>query len=166
MMVVRVLVLFVVLLDMGCSNNEDRSFDNQSSTAESFFRAIYGCAPENLTGVANPDVATSYPIFETLFDTQVIRGLDAVVAFSNSFCRRWGEPSIAIDDVIGDSDQVVLVWSFSANDQLAEDPAHARQSWGGISVFSFDDLGRVLSEFGEESSPGPSARMATSAATR
>jgi len=160
-MEVRVLVLCFALVGMGCSADEGHSPGNHASTAESFFRAIYGCAPERLTDVANPDVAVSYPVFETLFDTQVIRGVDAVTAFSDSFCRRWEEPSITIDDVIGDAGRVVLVWSFSARERLADDPSQARQSWGGISVFSFDDLGRVLSEVGEESSPGPAARMET-----
>ena len=131
-----------------------------SGTAEAFFRGVYGCAPEGLVEISNPGVALSYPIFERLYDTSVIRGLESVTDFSASFCRRWASPTISIDQTIDDGERVVLVWSFSAIDQLAQDSAQTRQSWGGISVFDFDDSGRVLEEFGEESSPGPTARLA------
>lgn len=76
--------------------------------------------------------------------------------FSRSFCRRLADPSISIND----REHVVLVWSFSATDRLAQEPSQTRQRWGGISVFDFDEAGRVLEEFGEESSPGPVARLA------
>lgn len=32
-------------------------------------------------------------------------------------------------------------------------------SWGGITVFNFDESGKIIEEIGEESSPGPWARL-------
>jgi hypothetical protein len=158
----RITVLSLLLAVVACSTGEVSSVEDHAATAESFFRSVYGCASESLEELANPNVVVSYPIFDTLYDTPVIRGRAAVLEFSRSFCRRWGETSISVDEVINDDDRVVLVWSFSAGDQRAEDSSQARQSWGGISVFSFDDSGRVIQEVGEESSPGPTARLGTS----
>lgn len=128
--------------------------------AESFFDAVYGCAPERLTKLASPDVSISYPIFSTLYGTPVIRGLEAVAEFSGNFCRRWSDGVLSIDEAIVEGNRAVLVWSFSATDRMASDSSVARQSWGGISVFRFDEDGRVVEEFGEESTPGPTARRA------
>ena len=156
----RLPAAFLVILCTACSASRMPASSDRSATAQSFFRAVYGCAPDGLAAMSNPDVALSYPIFETLYNTSVIRGQEAVTEFSRSFCRRWADPSISIDEVIDDGDRVVLIWSFSATDRLAQEPSRARQSWGGISVFDFDEAGLVLEEFGEESSPGPAARLA------
>ena len=159
----RRIVVSLLILVVACSASDTPAPSELGGTAQSFFRSVYGCTPEGLDAIANPDVALSYPIFRTLYDTNVIRGLEAVTEFSRSFCRRWANPSISIGEVIGDGDRVVLVWSFSATDQMAQEPSEARLSWGGISVFDFDEAGRVLEEFGEESSPGPTARLASPA---
>ena len=157
----RTRTALVLFLAVGaCSTSDEPPSGDLAATAEAFFRAVYGCAPDRLQDLASADVTLSYPIFETLYGTGTIRGLEAAVDFSNSFCRRWAQASMSVDEVVQDGNRVVLVWSFSANDQLSEDASDARRSWGGISVFRFDESGRVLEEFGEESTPGPTARRA------
>jgi len=131
-----------------------------ASTAERFFRGVYGCDDTEWSVVASPEVRMSYPIFAERFGTPTLEGLAAVEAFSANFCRHWSDPSITVHEAIEDRDRVVLVWSYSADDRGADSGADVRVSWGGISVFHFDGSGRVSAEFGEESTPGPYARIA------
>lgn len=155
----------VALLGMfavaACSQSGPVPQADLPATAEAFFDAVYGCAPERITELASPDVSMSYPIFSTLYGTPVIRGREAVAEFSGNFCRRWSDGVLSINETIVEENRAVLVWSFSATDRMASDSSVARQSWGGISVFRFDDDGRVVEEFGEESTPGPAARRST-----
>lgn len=129
-----------------------------AATAELYFRAVYGCAPESIDEVASPEITVSYPIFETLFGVSSIIGNEAVKNFSVGFCRRWSGSSIVVREALEDGNRVVLVWDFAATNMTAQLGDEARFSWSGISVFRFDELGRVVEEFGEESRPSPSAR--------
>lgn len=155
--------LLLLLPGLACGGGDmSDAHDDLADTAEAFLGAVYGCAPERIGDLARSDVSISYPIFESLYGTPAIRGREAVQEFSGSFCRRWGDGRLVVDERIVEGDRVVLVWSFSATRRDAEDLAGARSSWGGISVFRFDDEGRILEEFGEESTPGPVARRADS----
>lgn len=146
-----VLVLFAGCSDQGSANEE---------TAQRFFRAVYGCSGESLDSLASPDVRMSYPIFEERLGTSVLEGREAVKEFSSGFCQRWSDPEVAIDKVVSGPGVVALVWSYSAVSAVDAGPAPTRSAWGGISVFELDAQGRVAAEYGEESTPGPTARMA------
>ncbi len=147
------LAYFAVVV-MGLSCAEPAS--NPEETVQRFFRAVYGCTGESLDSLAHADVRMSYPIFAERLGTPVLRGRTAVHEFSAGFCQRWSDPEVTIHEVIADPGRVVLVWSYSA----IHEGDSARSSWGGISVFEMDDLGRVVAEYGEESTPGPFLRMA------
>ena len=111
---------------------------------------------------ASDEVVVSYPIFEAIFDAPSIRGRDAVLDFSAGFCSRWSDPAITVHETLQDGARVVLVWEFSAVPTVARDSADtdpAAQSWGGMSFFRFDSNGKVIEEVGEESTPGPVARL-------
>ena len=150
----------LLLAAVACAGNGAAPNPDLPATAEAFLDAVYGCAQEHIGELANPDVSISYPVFSSIYGTSVLRGVQAVTELSGSFCRRWTDGVLSVDETIVQGDRAVLVWSFSATNRQAEDPAAARESWGGISVFRFDDDGRVLEEFGEESTPGPTARRA------
>jgi len=150
-----------LLLLTGCSAPESVSSD-RAAAAEGFFRGVFECEPTAIDRYAAEDVAVSYPIFETLFQTSVLRGRNAVRDFSAGFCSRWQDPQIEIHEAVAEGDRVVLVWEFSAlpipvpSDTTTTAPP--RTSWGGISLLRLNAAGQVVEEVGEESTPGPAAR--------
>ena len=135
--------------------------------AEQYFRAVYGGDPSVVNELAGEDIVSSYPIFEQLFGTPVIRGRAAVAAFAKRFGTKWSDAHITIHESVEEGDRVVLVWSFRARDSDASrqpaSPTDREQAWGGITLLQFNSSGKVVSEIGEESAPGPSGRLAESA---
>jgi hypothetical protein len=127
--------------------------------AQRFFGAVYGCTGESFDSLAHPDVRMSYPIFAERLGTSVLEGRGAVERFSDGFCQRWSSPEVTVHEVISDSGRVVMVWSFSAIGVGEADADSLEVSWGGISVFELDESGLVVAEYGEESTPGPMARL-------
>lgn len=154
----RAPLMCCLIVAVACQPSESPQ-PSLTQTAERFFRGVYGCDGSELAEFANPEVRMSYPIFAERFGTATLKGLPAVQAFASGFCQRWLDPTITVVEALEDNDRVVLVWSYSASTQGAESEPAMRASWGGISVFHFDDSGRVLLEFGEESTPGPYARI-------
>lgn len=131
--------------------------------AEFFFRSVYGGGDmaiiENL---ASAEIAASYPIFEQIFDKKVIHGKEAYKQFAIGFNSRWKNCHVTIDEAINQGDKVVLIWSFSANRVNENDQnniSEQKQNWGGITLFRFDDSGKIIQELGEESTPGPYGRL-------
>lgn len=150
----------ILLFGLAFSLQRD-AFAQQKARAEQFFRGIYECDVSVVDALASEDIALSYPIFEQIYQTPAIRGREAVKDFSRRFCSRWAEPSITIHEAFAENNRVVLLWSFSArpvNESNAE-AVEDIQSWGGISIFYFDEQGRIVAEVGEESRPGPFARL-------
>ena len=148
----------VVLGGAGCIPSADQA-PVAEMAAQRFFSAVYGCTGESLDSLADPDVRISYPIFSERLGAPVLEGRDAVERFSAGFCRRWSNPDITFHEVISDSGHVVLVWSYTAINSSDGDVGGGEVGWGGISVFEVDELGRVVTEYGEESTPGPFARL-------
>lgn len=152
---------------LGCGTAEPAPVAS-AAAAEGFFRGVFACDPAAIERYGAEDVVGSYPIFETVYQTPAIRGRDAVLAFSEGFCVRWSDPQIVIHDAVVQDDRAVLVWEFSAvsaedvatgDDDDGPPTVDARSRWGGISFFRFDSGGRVTEEVGEESTPGPAARL-------
>ena len=135
----------------------------QKTLAMRYFRAVYGGEPLALDELAGDEIIVSYPIFEQLFGTPILRGRAAVAAFAKRFGAKWLEPQITIHESVAEGDRVVLVWSFRARDrdaiQPAESPADREEAWGGITVLQFNSSGQVVKELGEESAPGPFGRL-------
>ena len=131
--------------------------------AQRYLRAVYGGDPEALDDLASPDVVISYPLFQEVLGVPAIRGREAAKAFVVRFAGRWADPRIEFHDSVAEGDKVVLVWSFAA--RMATPPESSDESgggdraWGGITLIRFDPSGRVVSEVGEESTPGPSGRL-------
>lgn len=142
----------------GCLPGADASSRVGEATAQRFFSAVYGCSGESLEPLTDPDVRMSYPIFEERLGSAVLEGRDAVEQFSTGFCQRWLNPEVTVHQVVSDSSRVVLVWSYAAT-PVGAGEAQGEVGWGGISVFELDELGRVVTEYGEESTPGPFARL-------
>ena len=146
---------------LGCGG-PDVATVSHTAAAEGFFRGVFGCDPNAIDAYGSEDVVVSYPIFQALYGTSKIEGREAVKEFAANFCRKWGDPRITVEQSVEEEDRVVLVWSFSAVDGAAAATAPnaaPRESWGGISAFRMDEQGKVTEEVGEESAPGPVARL-------
>ena len=151
------------LVFLGSCAAPDSLSAGRAAAAEGFFHGVFACDPGAIDRYAAADVAVSYPVFETLFQTPVIRGREAVKEFSAGFCTRWEDPRVAVHQAVVEGDRVVLVWEFSALPVAGSSDSGAgavsRASWGGISFFRLDRAGQVIEEVGEESTPGPAARL-------
>ena len=153
------------MLALACAgaDGSDGSTDN-AVLAGRFFRGVYGCDPAVVDELAADTVVLSYPIFADLYGTPSFRGRESVRDFAERFCSRWKEARITVHDSLADGDAAVLVWSFRARFVGPESPGGPApgevQEWGGITLYRFDRSGRVAAEIGEESTPGPMARVA------
>jgi uncharacterized protein (TIGR02246 family) len=131
---------------------------------ERFMRGVYGCDPSVVDELAADSVVLSYPIFEQLYHTPALRGRQAVRRFAEGFCSRWKDGRFTFHESLADGDDVVLVWSFRARFVGPASPGGPapgeEQAWGGITLYRFDDSGKITAEIGEESTPGPMARIA------
>ncbi len=161
----RTLICSMLFLVTACSTPRLDLGVEYKAKAEQFFRGVYGCNASAIDELASDDIALSYPIFQQIYNTPTIRGLEAVKNFSKRFCSRWADAKITIHDSIAENNQVMLLWSFQARNVGAiggnDAPTNEVHGWGGISYFHFDESGKIVSEVGEESDPGPHARQAT-----
>lgn len=159
-----VLLALCILSGVGCADSNDTLAAERRDQAERFFRGVYGCGPEVVDELAADSVVLSYPIFADLYGTPAFKGREAVRGFAERFCSRWDEARFTFHERLADGDNVVLVWSFRARfvgPASPEGPAPGEeQAWGGITLYQFDDSGRIIGEIGEESTPGPMARLA------
>lgn len=158
-----VLLAAMFLLPASCSSNDNEENPDRRVLAEKFLRGVYGGKPDVVDELAAEDILISYPIFQEIFGRPAIRGREAAMNFATSFSQRWVKPEITIHEAISEGQSVVLIWSISAVDAGAavdgEAAGTSRQYWGGISVYRFDESGKIKVEFGEESTPGPGARL-------
>ena len=136
---------------------------DRKQLAERFLRGVYCGDPTVVDELASEDIVSSYPVFESLFNTSAIRGRESVKAFAVGFSQRWIEPQIVIHEAIADGDRVVLLWSFQArNIGPGQDGAPATNQlhrWGGLTLIQFNQAGQIVADIGEESSPGPFERL-------
>ena len=54
------------------------------------------------------------------------------------------------------------MWTFSARNTgsiAGKQPDNQIHTWGGVSIFRFNSEGKIISEVGEESTPGPFERL-------
>jgi len=131
------------------------------AVAERFFRGVYEGDVAVVDELAAQDIVASYPIFTQIFGTPVIRGAAAYRAHAANFSETWADGVVTIHERIVEGDRVVLIWSFRAR-RVAGNPPGAESafsSWGGITRLRVDQTGRIVQEVGEESDPGPMARL-------
>ena len=141
---------------------------DRKTLAERYFRAVYTGDLAVIDELASDTVIITYPIFSSLFGTPIIRGRTAVKEFSIRFSSRWADPQINIHEAVEEGSRVVLLWDFRARNLVPIQPgdtaSQQEHRWGGITLFRFDDSGKVIAEVGEESDPGPVARLSGSGA--
>jgi ketosteroid isomerase-like protein len=144
-------------------NSKQPNAEQRKEMAEQLFRSIYGGDPSSIDNLVSDDIVSSYPIFEQIFGTKAINGRKALKGFAEGFNERWDDAQVTIHEAIAENKSVVLVWSFSAKRmKTAQDSsvvAGQQYSWGGITLFHFNDEGKIRAEIGEESSPGPFERI-------
>jgi len=163
-------VLAMLALLAGCTGPNANFGPELKAQAENFFRGVYGCGPTAVDELAADDVVLSYPIFAELYNTSAFRGREAVRGFAERFCSRWKDAQFTFHESLADEDNVVLVWSFRARfaggESVGGPVPGEEQAWGGISLFRFDSSGKIVAEIGEESAPGPIARVAAGRSPR
>lgn len=163
-------VVCILLLCSSCSTTCVHMETNHKAVAERYFNAIYGCQLSVIDELADKDIVISYPIFQTLYHTPAIRGREAVKRFASSFCSKWADAHFTINEAVEEGDRVAIVWSFQARNVAETRPGvqHDNQlhTWGGISLLRFNSAGKVVEEIGEESDPGPTARLKADTANK
>lgn len=146
-----------------CNCNPARNTEQYTNMAQQLFSSIYGGDPSLIDSLVSDDVVSSYPIFEQLFGTKAIRGREALKEFAVGFGERWNKANVVFHEAIAEDNRVALLWSFKATRMVtAQDSsvlAGQQYSWGGITLFHFDEEGKITAEYGEESTPGPFARL-------
>lgn len=148
----------------GCCNTGVDVKSDRKALVERFFRGVYGGDPTVVDELASDDIVISYPIFQKLFNKPAIRGREAVKQFAVGFGSRWKDTQVTIHEAVEEGDRVVLLWSFTgrnvatANDSMQ--PTNEFHSWGGITLYRFNEAGKIVAEIGEESEPGPHERVA------
>lgn len=138
--------------------------DERRAIAERYFQGVFGCDLSVIDELAGEDILVSYPVFEAILNTYTNKGRDAVREFHEGFCKRWTDTKTTVHESIAEGNAVVLVWSFSGRNvssiQRGDPDDKQIQTWGGISVYHFDESDKIVAEFGEESHPGPYKRLA------
>lgn len=157
----KVWLTTVLVLITACGTEVHQELAQNKKTAQDYLRAIYTCNRNIDEQLASDEITVSYPVFEELFKKPVLRGREEVQAFSKRFCARWRQPKLTVHESIEEDGRVVLIWGFSARMAKADGDGalEDERSWGGISLIRFDGKGVVYQEVGEESSPGPWARL-------
>ncbi len=135
----------------------------QSAVAEQYFRGVYCGNPAVVAELAAEDIVISYPIFAKLFNKPTLRGKEAAWKFAEDFSNNWLDAELTVHEVVAVPNKVVLVWSYSARQIGSQiegvEPTNQVHSWGGITLFCFNQEGKIEAEIGEESEPGPMARL-------
>jgi steroid delta-isomerase-like uncharacterized protein len=127
-----------------------------------FLRGVYTGDPSVVDQIAAPDIVISYPIFAEIFKTPAIRGREAVREFVTGFSKRWVDANVTVRHVVADRNEVVLVWEFQAQSAIpgrASDTDVTKNAWGGVTLYRFNEADQIMLELGEESTPGPVARL-------
>lgn len=158
----RVFISLMAFLLIGCNAGEMETGATRERLAIEFLRGLYGGDPSVVDRLAAPEIVVSYPIFEEVLGAPSIQGRDAVREFATGFGRRWIDAEVTVHSVVSNDDAVVVLWGFRARPAGAgEGDARAlpEREWGGITLYRFDSNDRVVLEVGEESEPGPAARV-------
>ena len=130
--------------------------------AVDFLRGIYAGDPSVVDNIAAPDIVVSYPIFGEIFKKPAIRGREAVRDFAIGFGERWVDANVTVRRVMAHGNEVVVVWDFQARSASPGNSGEAestKTAWGGITIYRFNGSDQIMLELGEESTPGPSARV-------
>ena len=154
-------IISIPFLFYACSTNLTTDKEHKA-IAEKYINGLYGCNPSVVDELAADSIVITYPIFEKIFGSPVIRGRDSVKSFSNHFCSTWKDAQFTFHETIAEGNQVVIVWSFKARNVgsiQGRAPTNQEHSWGGITLFRFNEEGKITAEIGEESEPGPIGRL-------
>lgn len=137
--------------------------DQNTENAVRFFHAVFGGRPSDIDELAGDDVVVTYPIFQRLLSKPTVRGREELIAFATRFSTTWTDARITVEETIAQGNSVVLMWTFTARNTgpgaTGDPPSNKEASWGGLSLYRFDEHGKITTEIGEESFPGPAARL-------
>ncbi len=151
------LAIGLVLITSVCHVSSADPKSEHIVIAERYFRGVYTSDLSVVDDLVAEDITVSYPIFESLFGSPTLQGREAVRSLVTWFEQRWADTQIEFIETVSEGDRVVLMWSLRARyivplerDQQAINPEHI---WSGISLFRFDNAGKIVEEIGYESKP-------------
>ena len=158
------IVLFIILFNACSITNDNTEMEEErKDMAEQFIRGVYGGNSSVVDNLAGEEIVSSYPIFQKLFNTPAIRGRKNVKDFAIGFSQRWADAKFTIHEAVAEKDLVILIWSFQARNvgtgPQGKPPSNQVHNWGGITYFRFNEANQIIEEIGEESEPGPFARL-------
>lgn len=156
------LIVPALLSIFGCAANVSVVDAKREDTAIEFLRGIYTGDSSVVDRLAAPGIVVSYPIFEEVFGEPTIVGREGVRDFAEGFGERWIDGEVIVHDVVIRGDTAIVIWGFQARRAVpdsADRSTMAETAWGGITLYRFDDDNRIVFEIGEESTPGPAARI-------
>ena len=156
------LIVPALSLRFGCATNTSVVDAKREDAAIEFLRGIYSGDSSVVDRLAAPDIVVSYPIFEEVFGEPTIAGREAVRDFAEGFGERWVDSEVVVHDVVIRGDTAVVIWGVRARSAASIDTdrsTFAERAWGGITLYRFDQEDRIVFEIGEESTPGPAARI-------
>lgn len=155
-------VAMLTQLGLSPGMRPDDADAKRKQLAVKFLHGIYTGDSSVVDKIAAPDIVVSYPIFGEVFKLPAIRGRKAVRDFAAGFGKRWVDAVVTVRHVMADGDAVVLIWEFQARstnpDNLGE-TEYSRKAWGGVTIYRFNEADQIILELGEESTPGPLARV-------
>ena len=158
----KIFVIIVLISALSFNTSAQDGLTDYSDRAILLFKSVYEGDISNIEKIASEKIVVSYPIFLKKFNQNALHGLEAYKQFASNFNSNWKDGEVTIHESISDGNKVVLIWSFKGTRvNLTDQDSKTEQefSWGGISVFRFDDFGKIVEEFGEESNPGPFNRL-------
>ncbi|GAB1262288.1 nuclear transport factor 2 family protein [Aurantivibrio plasticivorans] len=161
-MIIKHLLTFVAgtLVLVCAANSASAASEAQRiATAKRFFQGVYSSDSSVVDELASENITISYPAFEQLFGKPALNGREDVRGLVTWFPTWWSVTQIDFPETMADGDKVFLKWRLVANymgpireDQKHIDPAHI---WEGITLFRFDESGKIVEEVGFESEPQP-----------
>ena len=159
----RPLIIILALVLISACQQGKSTHQEHKNLAEQLLRSVYVGDTARINDMVSDDIVSTYPVFSQLFGTSALRGREAYEKFAMGFSERWNDAKIIFQEAIAEDTSVVLVWSFIAT-RMTTTPdssfvAGREYSWGGITLFHFNESGKITAEIGEESSPGPIGRL-------
>ena len=158
----NIFLIIVLISPLSLNISAQDGLTDYSDRAISLFKSVNDRNISKIEKFASENIVISYPIFWKKFNQNALHGLEAYKQFAQNFNTNWKDGEVTIHESISEGNKVVLIWSFKgARVNLSNQDSVTEQefSWGGISAFRFDDYGKIIEEFGEESNPGPFNRL-------
>lgn len=128
---------------------------NKIETVKKFLIATYTGDTSLVDSHASENIKISYPIFTKIFNSPLLEGKEKLKNFITHFAAKFTDGKITIHETVSQDNNIIFIWSFDA----VNTESGNNEYWGGITLYKLDSNGKISLELGEESTPGPVARL-------